>query len=336
MGLIFLTGLFALPVFGKNPELHRPISNYPLQTNPFKHDQLTNRAPVVTDDYAHLAINSSVSGSFVYNDYDPDGDSLSILGVTINIAARPILIYTVNTDQGGTASFYSDGTYFYTSPANFIGDDHVIYTECDVNPSSLCNSATIVFHVETGNPLPVIFSSFNGRRSGKEVLLQWTTAQEINCDRYDVQFCTDNSRFVTIASIKAIGSSLPLQYNYIHINPAGPVNYYRIRLLDLNGKATYSRVVAMKTDDGQGVPLQTVYPNPFRDKIDLAITNTASGKLTINFYDLQGKIVLTREEHGVTGLNLISIAGLGTLPAGEYIIDVTGSERLLTGKLVKE
>ena len=336
MGLIYLTGLFALPVFGKRPDLPRPISNNIMQTNPLKHSGLTNTAPVVMDDYAHLVINSSVTGSFVYNDYDPDGDSLSIFGVTINTAAGPILIQTVSTDQGGTVSFYTDGSYFYTSPANFTGDDQVIYTECDVNPSSLCNSATIVFHVETGNPLPVIFSSFNGRRSGKEVLLQWTTAQEINCDHYDVQFCTDNSRFLTIASIKAAGSSLPLEYNYIHINPAGPVNYYRIRLLDHNGKATYSKVVAIKNDDGQGVLLQTVYPNPFRDKIELAITNNASGKLTINFYDLNGKTMVTREEHCVMGLNLIRIDNLNNLPCGEYFIDVSGSERLMKGKVVKE
>lgn len=295
-----------------------------------------NTAPVAGDDYFHMISNTTITGSYVWNDADPDGDSLSIAGITINAAEPRSLIETLITVQGGTIDMYSDGNFTYTPPLNFWGNDQVVYTICDVNAQPLCTTATIYILLIPGTTLPVILSAFTGKRSGKDNFLQWTTSQENNADHFELQHCTDNTSFTKIASITAKGnSSVPTNYSYVHYNhPTAPVNYYRLILVDKDGRSVYSKVVAIKAD-GTGVILQTVYPNPFRDKLQLAISTEHAGMLRICLYDMSGKLALLREEKSVKGLNIISINGLNTLQTGSYIIDISGTINILKAKLVK-
>ena len=145
-------------------------------------NKLFNSPPVAGDDYAHLLINTTITESYIHNDMDPDGDSLSINGITINTAAPAVLIETISTDQGGTISFYTNGLYTYTPPVNYDGNDQVVYQICDVTSRPLCTTATIYFNIRTGSTLALGISSFSGKKAGKDIFLQWTTTQENNSD----------------------------------------------------------------------------------------------------------------------------------------------------------
>lgn len=292
-------------------------------------------APVAGDDYTNTEANRSVTASFVVNDWDPNGDSLSIAGVTINVAGPHTYISRLTSTGGGTFDMYTDGTFTYTPPLNFSGSDQVIYTICEVTPLAFCTTATIYVSVKPGNFLPVSLSQFTGKRSGKDNFLQWVTAQENNSDHFDLEQCTDNTNFIKIARLTAKGnSSLPTSYSYVHYAPAAPVNYYRLKQVDKDGRAVYSKVVAIKAD-GTGVLLQTVYPNPFLDKIELAITTEHAGMLTVRLYDNNGRTVAVKEVKGSKGLNTITLNGLNNLQPGAYFIDISGTINIVREKLMK-
>ena len=298
-------------------------------------NKLFNSPPVAGDDYAHLVVNTTITESYIHNDMDPDGDSLSINGMTINTAAAPILIETIYTDQGGIISFYTDGLYTYTPPVNYAGNDQVVYQVCDVTARPLCTTATIYFNIRSGNVLPLGISSFNGKKAGKDILLQWTTAQENNSDHFEIQHSADNTIFLKIASIAASGNSnTTANYSFVHYNQAAAINYYRIKLVNKDGSAIYSKVIAIK-GDGTGVTLQTVYPNPFHDKLELAITTEEAGIISILMYDMSGKLVVSRAKQTIKGLNVITLNGLSTLRSGNYFIDVNGGNKILQAKLYK-
>ena len=114
-----------------------------------------NDPPVAGDDFNYTNINTPVSGSFVNNDSDPNGNLISLNGTTINTGgAHTPIGGTVATVHGGTVQYYSDGTYTYTPPLNYVGPDSVVYTICDVTvvaPQPLCTQAFLHLLVGVNN-----------------------------------------------------------------------------------------------------------------------------------------------------------------------------------------
>src|SRR6185295_10644918 len=87
--------------------------------------------------------------------------------------------------------------------------------------------------------LPVSFIDFKAKNDNNNIRLEWTTAQEFNSDRFEIQKnISGNSRdFITAGSIKAAGESIIRKdYNYIDDTPLSGTTYYRIRQVDKDGK----------------------------------------------------------------------------------------------------
>lgn len=115
---------------------------------------LLNDPPFAGDDFSYTTINKSVNGNFVNNDSDPNGNPVSIDGVTIVPGgAHTPIGSAVSTIAGGTVQFYADGTYTYTPPVGYVGPDAVNYTICDITavaPQPLCAEAQIQLLVGPG------------------------------------------------------------------------------------------------------------------------------------------------------------------------------------------
>ncbi len=112
-----------------------------------------NDPPFAGDDFSYTQANTPVDGNFIGNDYDPNGNPITMKDgdgnpVTITPGtSNPVAINTVTTEHGGTVIFYSDGTYTYNPPLDYVGPDNVTYEICDnsapVMPTPLCTQATI-------------------------------------------------------------------------------------------------------------------------------------------------------------------------------------------------
>ena len=57
------------------------------------------------------------------------------------------------------------------------------------------------------------------------------------------------------------------------------VIYYRVKLVDIDGKFKYSNVVALRLSQKPGV---TVWPNPFHSSITISITTERETVIDIN------------------------------------------------------
>jgi hypothetical protein len=297
-----------------------------------------NTAPVAIDDYGLLTGNTTFDSNFSGNDFDPDGESLSMDNNTIVPGGPHDLVKTMITQKGGCIKFYADGLYSFTPALNYSGFDQVTYTICDVNPLPLCSSATIYFTIMPSSrlPLPVNLLQFTGKRSGKDNLLQWITAQENNLHHFELEMSTDNRIFTTIATVNAKGNmSIQQQYSSVDRSAISSVNYYRLKLVDWDRKAAYSKIVAIR-GDGSGIILNTVYPNPFHDKIELALTSDRVQPIAIRLYDMSGKLCASKEVPAVKGLNVISMKDMEKLQPGMYFLKVTGTIVLMETKLLKK
>lgn len=297
-----------------------------------------NDPPFNGDDFMITKMNTPITANYIQNDLDPNNDAMSVNGTTINTGGAPVPAQNLTTLMGGNIILFSNGTCTYTPPFNYLGPDQVVYQLCDVtavNPQPLCSNATLYMLVGQVSLLPVDLLSFTGKRYGKDNLLQWSTSQETRSSRFELEQRTDNSSFQKIGTLAAKGfSSVRSDYYFIHRDPPAGINYYRLKLVDIDARSSYSNTVAIK-NDGTGVTINSVYPNPFRDQVDMAVTLVRAEKCTVDLYDVSGKLVRTMSATANAGLNIISFTGLANLASGTYFIEVKSSEGVVRDKLFK-
>ena len=100
-----------------------------------------NDAPVALDDSFGTVENTPLTtGSVLLNDSDVDGDTLSVSG------------FATTSTAGGTVSSNGDGTFNYTPPNNFVGNDTFSYTITDGNGGNANALVTVVVTDQPNRP----------------------------------------------------------------------------------------------------------------------------------------------------------------------------------------
>jgi gliding motility-associated-like protein len=94
-----------------------------------------NRAPVAVDDQVNLTTVAPVSIDVMVNDYDPDGDEISIVSVT-NPSKGSVQIE--NSDEGGRVRYTPEGTQPFTTT----------FTYKITDPGGLTDEAVVTIHYE--------------------------------------------------------------------------------------------------------------------------------------------------------------------------------------------
>ena len=98
--------------------------------------------------------------------------------------------------------------------------------------------------------LPVTILSFNAHYvSANNVKVSWSTTDEVNASYFDVERSSNSADFGVIAKVNASESNNPV-HNYSVNDPLNNVNsnivYYRLRIVDKDGKYKYSKIIPVK------------------------------------------------------------------------------------------
>lgn len=178
--------------------------------------------------------------------------------------------------------------------------------------------------------LPVTLTSFNGYRDGKINKLQWITGSENNNKAFELQRSADGRNFSSIATIasKAEGgnSNNAINYSYTDEAPLAGTNYYRLKQIDRDGQYRFTSTIITIKGSVTDFEITSVYPNPSRDIINLAITSPLSNKAYVSITDLNGKLVNQIPAMLATGDNNISL-NISSLTAGTYIVTVRSGDQ---------
>jgi hypothetical protein len=94
-----------------------------------------------------------------------------------------------------------------------------------------------------------------------------------------------------------------------------------------------SNIVAVKENAINSVSNSFIYPNPTKNSATLAIDLKDASGVTINVYDLVGKMVTTTKAEGQLGQNNINI-DLNSLTSGIYMVNVKVGNSTSTKKLI--
>ncbi len=143
-----------------------------------------------------------------------------------------------------------------------------------------------------GIPLPLTLLSFTGHTSGDQNLLTWQTSDETNTRNFEIGWSADGIVFSPIGTIAAAGMTTgTANYHYTHIPAPVGNDFYRLKMIDLDGHFTFSPVVEL-TVTGKG-PMLAIWPNPIRDEsLNISIPSGMTLPLTYVLYDAGGRTMV--------------------------------------------
>lgn len=237
--------------------------------------------------------------------------------------------------ENGTLLDNNSGSYAFLTPAevDIIPYNNGYYAEFKVRSFS-------EFWINSGGnnqstPLPVTLVEFTGTKRLTHVDLKWQTQSESNTSHFELERRIDAvTNFEKIKEVKAAGTTAQPQYYASTDEDAllkGQRLQYRLKMVDLDGKYTYSPIVTIQSA-ATGMFIENVYNN---NGAQLQIvTGNKSGirEMNIRITTAAGQTVLQQQRSYAN--TLININGLA---AGIYFMEIRSREGdVFTQKFIKQ
>ena len=215
--------------------------------------------------------------------FSDDGFQSTYLGPDFNFGFTMAINNKGKIAVGGTNNNYA--VVLYNSdgnPDSTFGRNGIAITAIGIESSSIHSLAfsdnklyaagngqfpgtlgvIVRYVVADGGVLPVSLLDFTGILQNKSVLLRWKISTEKNLTKFVIERGPDGNTFLPIKSVKANGAGSISEYSILDEQPLQGINFYRLKMIDVDSKFTYSNIVAVKT--GAGSRLQ-VFPNPAKE-----------------------------------------------------------------------
>jgi hypothetical protein len=255
-------------------------------------------------------VNYSIAGSAQFTaDYDTSFASNASLLNTFNGSQGTIVI-----DSGQSSATLK----IYPVISQTIGADKTIIISLNSSGdydlgSFTSDTGTIVYSV-----LPVTLVSFTARVVNDKTNLQWQTANEVNTAYFAIERSTDGLHFLQLMKLNAKGNGGNL-YAATDGSPAIGNNYYRLKMVDKDGKFVYSSIMLVNYT-ASGLHIVNVSPSPLTGSNGMVhiITDKAS-TLKLIVVDAVGRQMSVTTIAVQEGVNHIPLT-FGNLTAGMYFL----------------
>jgi hypothetical protein len=245
-----------------------------------------------------------------------------VLG-TIPAGDSILVYYDVNINNplpGGTTQLSNQGSVSGGGFTTFLTND----------PSTpAANDATITL---LNVLLPVKLISFTAQEKNNTIVLNWKATAESQLRRYEVERSTDGRNFTKIGEVAALNASGNVDYSLVDPSPNNGINYYRLRVEDLDGSAEYSHILRLTLYNG-GVQVIAIYPNPvINHSFALQFSNVPQDNYRLEVYNSAGSLVFSQSiKH--PGRSSTQTIQMGPVPSGVYHIAIKGATLSFTKKV---
>ena len=170
--------------------------------------------------------------------------------------------------------------------------------------------------------LPIKLLSFTATNDNdKQVLLDWTTENEINFKGFEIERSADGITWNKIAFVPGNGGSSVNEYSYYDNNPLTGKSYYRLKLVDLDGNIKYSWIHTAEIN--QVITGLRVLPNPIRSQATVQFNAIGNEKAEIQLVNADGKLMQSRTVICNSGLNRAVLTIPVSYASGLYIVRIT-------------
>jgi hypothetical protein len=151
---------------------------------------------------------------------------------------------------------------------------------------------------------------------------------ELNSSRFDVEKSADGNVFIKTGTVQAQGNSnVETNYSFTDNTPFKGPNYYRLKVIDIDGTYEYSDI--RKLEFTPGSVEAVAYPNPVTNTLYI---KNLHGNNVMELINTDGKIIKT-----VNASSPTKDIDMSTLAKGVYLLKVTEGSALSTViKIIKQ
>jgi len=197
------------------------------------------------------------------------------------------------------------------------------------------------FGGDDNNPLPVQLASFFATTKGRDVILNWTTATEVNTAGFEIERKLVSqekaqAKWENVGFVRGNGNSnRPIEYTFTDTKLNTGKYAYRLRMIDNDGSYEYSDEVQVEIGKPDVTKIEQNYPNAFNPatKIEYQLANPS--KVVIEVYNVTGEKIaeLVNSEQVEGYYSLVFDASKYGLASGIYFYRMIAMDRV-TGKNV--
>lgn len=181
--------------------------------------------------------------------------------------------------------------------------------------------------------LPVVLDQFTGKlNSNGSIRLDWKTSTEINAHYFLVERSSDAQVYTPVAKVFASGGANGAAYGTVDYLPENGVNFYRLKMVDLDGSFEYSRIVNITTKNKkpESVAITSAYNNA--GSLQVNINSTDAKNISLQVMDAAGKLLMNNNVSLNKGMNLVSRSI--PLSAGVYHVSLVAGEERITKTII--
>jgi Secretion system C-terminal sorting domain len=180
--------------------------------------------------------------------------------------------------------------------------------------------------------LPIELIAFSANRDNKFIVLNWSTASQLNFDYFSVQHSIDGLEWTELSQVQGAGTTNEmLAYSFEHESPVIGKNYYRLKSVDFDLTYEYSPIVSVTVEMQKEF---SVYPNPAvsADVVMYESNFVPQENDMIAVYDVIGfkvaqvKLTSTKSTVGLSS----------SLKSGTYLIKCSSGNQVFTKRIVIE
>jgi hypothetical protein len=252
-------------------------------------------------------------------------------GATLRINGEVTLDATSEITTTGCSRVEIDGNVHNANPTGLK-----VLDNCNC-PNSIVPTGPIFGFGVICSPLPVELISFDAMlKNSNEVVLNWSTATEINNSYFVVERSKDVLNWEEVATVNGAGNSNQLK-NYSTTDVLNEVGtfYYRLTQFDYDGKSETFDYRTVTCNSIQAAVEVNIFPNPAAEFVMLCLNGSVDVDMSMNILDLSGQVIYsTIIPKGSPREQRISLDSVKT---GVYIIQISGgsiskSLKLIVGK----
>jgi Secretion system C-terminal sorting domain len=238
-----------------------------------------------------------------------------------------------------------EGAVFSTNPDNRIGISHygaawetVTGTGSQTNNTATRTAITVFSPFGVGGinkPLPIAIQYFNAAKGNGYNTLNWQASCSSDKAVFEIERSTDGRNFATINTVTATQAECAQSVNYVDNTILTGAVFYRIKTVDVDGKAAYSVIIKLGGTQSD-IKLAGILPNPVMNTAQLNIVTAKKDNVNLSIVSMEGKLVHRSTVQLQAGSSIISL-DVTNLQKGVYIIKgVFADGEASTIKFVKQ
>ncbi len=185
-----------------------------------------NGSSITVDSCAFLIIDGNVTNN--------NNSTNVVINGTISIGG--------DYDGGNGSELTGDGEMEVDGTVTTDGTGTVFGSDSDCTVDGTCDN-TSDCNLDCG-VLPIKLLDFNCYNDVNNIILEWSTASEINNEYFQLYKSYDGYEWFIVGIVNGSGNSSTTQYySYYDIGDTKDDNYYKLRQIDFNGNFSESNIV---------------------------------------------------------------------------------------------